>query len=87
MVVHDKLTMMQERSKSEQICRLNPIHLRERNIMPDRTEKLKCSRTRGNWAVHSPEMKDAQSRGERLGVGASALDAGREAGISGCIFG
>ena len=39
------------------------------------------------WAFNGPEMKDAQSRGERLGVGASALDAGREAGISGCIFG
>ncbi len=79
--------MTQCRPKSEQICCLNPIHLRERNIMPNTTAKLNRPMNWANRAVESPKMKDAQSRGERLGVGASALDAGREAGISGCIFG
>ena len=55
--------------------------------MPNTTAKLNRPMNWANRAVESPKMKDAQSRGERLGVGASALDAGREAGISGCIFG
>ena len=33
------------------------------------------------------EKGNAQPRGERLGVGALARDAGREAGISGNVFG
>ena len=38
------------------------------------------------WTNACP-IENAQPRGERLGVGALARDAGREAGISGIVFG
>jgi hypothetical protein len=38
------------------------------------------------WISRHPKG-NAQPRGERLGVGALARDAGREAGISGIVFG